>query len=228
MSAMNERLQILEMIDNGVISAEEGARLLKAIEGHPAQDQGTDEPSSHDRLTEPNVPHARGSTETSGEEFFEEQSPKLADFDAHIEKWKRWWMIPLWVGVGITIFGALLMFWAYQVSGFSFWFGCTWLPFSIGILVMVLAWSTRTSRWLHLRVQQKPGQRPQSIAISFPIPLRLTAWFLRLFRKKIPRLANSGVDELVLALGENTSSEDPFYIEVDEGEEGERVQIYIG
>ena len=48
----------------------------------------------------------------------------IADtFDPEIERWKRWWMIPLWVGVGITVIGGLLMVWAYQASGFSFWFG---------------------------------------------------------------------------------------------------------
>jgi hypothetical protein len=228
MSSMNERWQILEMIDGGVISAEEGARLLKALEGHPDQDEEIDEPSSYNHISGTSIPGIKDSAYPTDEDVTVGHSPKMAEFDAHIEKWRRWWMIPLWVGVGITILGALLMFWAFQVSGLSFWFGCTWFPFLIGIGVMVLAWSTRTSRWLHLRVQQKPGERPQSIAFSFPIPLRLTAWILRLFRNKIPKLGNSGFDELVLALGDSTDSENPFYLEVDEGEKGERVQIYIG
>jgi hypothetical protein len=33
---------------------------------------------------------------------------------------------------------------------------------------------------------------------------------------------------MILALGRNTGPEAPFYVEVDEGENGEQVQIYIG
>jgi hypothetical protein len=93
---------------------------------------------------------------------------------------------------------------------------------------MALAWASRNSRWLHLRIHQKPGERPQTILLSFPLPLRVTAWFLRTFGRSIPQLKNSGVDELIQALEQNTVLADPFYIEVDEGEDGERVQIYIG
>ncbi|MFU8773887.1 MAG: SHOCT-like domain-containing protein [Anaerolineales bacterium] len=228
MSSLNERLQILEMIDSGVISAQEGARLLGILEGQVDNSVGDDEASPSIHLTESSMQEPGDRPGTSAGSVIDEPSSNYKNFDAHIDKWKRWWMIPLWVGVGITIFGALLMFWAYQASGFSFWFGCAWLPLMIGIGAIILAWSTRTARWLHLRVQQKPGERPQSIAISFPLPLRLTAWFLRIFRNKIPKIGNSGVDELILAIGESTDSDNPFYIEVDEGDEGERVQIYIG
>jgi hypothetical protein len=106
---------------------------------------------------------------------------------------------------------------------------CAWLPFLLGVAVMALAWSSRTSRWLHLRIhqKQKPGEWPQKITLSFPLPLRLTTWALRTFGRYFPQLKNSGVDELILALGKNTSPDNPFYLEVDEGEAGERVQIYI-
>jgi len=93
---------------------------------------------------------------------------------------------------------------------------------------MALAVSSRTSRWLHLRVHQKPGERPQTIAISFPLPLRFAAWFVRNFGRYIPKLDQTGLDEMILALGKTTGPNSPFYIEVDEGEDGEQVQIYIG
>lgn len=145
-----------------------------------------------------------------------------------MERWKRWWMIPLWVGVGIIVVSSLLMAWAYQAGGFSFWFACAWLPFLLGLGSVMLAWSSRTARWLHLRVQQQPGEWPRTIAFSFPLPLRLAAWFLRVFGRFIPQLKDTGIDELILALGSATGPASPLLVDVDEGENGERVQIYIG
>jgi hypothetical protein len=37
----------------------------------------------------------------------------------------------------------------------------------------------------------------------------------------------SNLDEVILAL-DKTSPEQPFYVKVDDGEEGERVEVYIG
>ena len=85
-----------------------------------------------------------------------------------------------------------------------------------------------SASWLHIRIRQKPGERPQTIALSFPLPIRITAWFLRNFGSRIPKLKETGLDELILALGKNATPQAPFYIEVNEGEDGEQVQVYIG
>lgn len=213
----NERMQILDMVEQGLISASDGARLLQAIREQSAE-------------SEP----GEGFTGTSGEPIPEviETSPAGSSPDpeltASMERWKRWWMIPLWVGVGIIVVSSLLMAWAYQAGGFSFWFACAWLPFLLGLGSVMLAWSSRTARWLHLRVQQQPGEWPRTIAFSFPLPLRLAAWFLRVFGRFIPQLKDTGIDELILALGSATGPASPLLVDVDEGENGERVQIYIG
>ena len=75
-------------------------------------------------------------------------------------------------------------------------------------------------------MRQKEGSSPRNIVISFPLPLRLAGWLLRTFRKRIPGLENTNIDEIILAL-EHISPENPFSIEVDEGN-GEHVEIYIG
>jgi hypothetical protein len=225
MEEMNERLQVLEMIESGVISASEGARLLRALEG---------DNTVQVRLTSKNeVGHSVepiSGAESAPDPISNEVSPSIPtqEFDASIERWRRWWMIPLWIGVGITAIGGLLMFWAYQSTGLSFWFGCAWLPFLIGLAVIVMAWGSRTARWLHVRVQQASSEWPRTIAFSFPLPIRLAAWFVRTFGRFIPQLDRAGLDEMILALGQTTSKENPFYVEVNEGDTGERVQVYIG
>lgn len=250
MANETERRLILEMIESGKITAEDGLNLLQALPtdpteefagdvpeswsleaGHPAETSlGEDQPSESTPL--PAAPQAdmlaasvaspAGEAEGfAGEATVQSVAP---DFD----RWRQFWIIPLWVGVGITILGAWLMYAAQQSSGLGFWFLCAWIPFAIGLLLIVLAWGSRTARWLHLRVQQQPGEWPQNIAISFPLPLRATGWFMRTFQKRIPGLEDTSVDELLTAVENSTSADNPLYIEVEEGENGERVQIFIG
>jgi hypothetical protein len=227
----NPRMQILEMIESGAITAEEGARLLQVIEGDADQEMSQDEawqPLPDTIAAGEAQAEEESSIPETGEVIDDDPDFSAEEINARIDKLRHWWLIPFWVGIGITIIGGLLMFWAYQASGLGFWFGCAWLPFLLGVAVMAFAVSSRTARWLHLRVRQQPGERPQTIAFSFPLPLRLAAWFVRNFGRFIPQLNRTGLDEMILALGRNTSPEMPFYIEVDEGDNGEKVQIYIG
>ena len=220
MPEQDERMQILEMVESGTITPDEAARLLAALENN-------DENSNEGQEVLPVVlePSLAGSLSPSGANAYEGRSQPS---DLAIESWRHWWFIPMWVGVGITTAGALFMFWALQASGLGLWFLCASLPFLLGLGVMMLAWGSRTARWLHVRVRQKPGERPQTIAFSFPLPIRITAWFLHNFGARIPKLKETGLDEVILALGKSATPQAPFYVEINEGEDGEQVQVYIG
>jgi hypothetical protein len=104
------------------------------------------------------------------------------------------------------------------------WLACTIPLMLLGTLVAVLAWWSRTARWLHLSVRGKD----QHIRISLPLPLRLTAWVLRLARPWIPRLRDTALDEVILSLAEVDTSEGPLSVEVNDEEDGEEVRVYIG
>lgn len=214
MTSIEERTQILEMIEAGTITPEEGLKLLQAIEtsgeGIALDAGGGENLSGYDDQ----APSA-------------EAAPPPPDPE-DLRKWKRWWMIPLWIGVGITVLSGFLMFSAWSANGLGFWFACTWFPFLLGVGVLALAWGSRTSPWLHLRVHQKAGQKPERIALSFPLPIRATAWGLRAFGRFIPHIDATGLDEIILAMRDTTDEDTPLIINVDEGEDGERVQIFIG
>jgi hypothetical protein len=222
MTQESERIQILEMIERGVISAAEGVRLLNAISGELPE-------IIPDRAAEIPEPEALPAVEPAA---FEEPAPQAAkappEMDASARKWRRWWWVPLWVGVGITVISAGLMYWAYAAKdGFGFWFACTWFPFLLGVAIIALAWASRTARWLHVRVHQAEGEKPRNIAISLPLPIRFTAWLVRIFRPHIPQAEGVNIDEMILAL-EKTSPDSPMFVQVDEGKDGERVEVYIG
>ena len=251
MMDQEERMQILDMIENGRISAEQGLKLLKALEGEteaalPDGDsenasQGIESESLAGAVSPPFEDEQASQMAATPLENLEaepqsapgEQVTILPGMEqessfAELQKWRRWWTIPLWIGVGITVLGGVLMYWAMQATGLSFWFGCAGLPFALGVLVIVLAYQSRTSPWLHLRVRQRPGEWPQQIAFSFPIPVRPTVWFLRTFGRRIHGLNDTSLDEVILAVGETANSENPIYIRVDDDEDDEQVEIYIG
>jgi hypothetical protein len=225
MATTEESKNIRQMIQEGRITAEEGARLFEMLEEGPEDEEAL-------RASDEGEANSRAHTAVPGTGTRAAQRPTnqaTANWpgEARSRYWQRWWLIPMWIGTGITILGAGLMYWAMQATGTGLWFTCAWLPFLLGVAIMLLAWSSRSARWLHLRVHEKQGGRTTRIALSIPIPLRLTAWFLRTFGKWIPHLEQTGIDEIIMALEDETSPDAPVYIEVDEGE-GERVQIYIG
>lgn len=290
MNEISDRMKILEMIESGEISAEDGLRLLKEInhtdeitsenninaaQTLPAEEQfqesvvsevealdaggdetsrfasnqinQADEPQSEFeafdtqskdvadlKMTEYTEPYASDDSEDWQNNQYSAEAPEPPHrpkaIPDDVNKWRRWWMIPLWIGVGITVLGGLFMLWAYYASGLGFWFFCTSLFFAFGLLVMVLAAQSRTARWLHLRVKQRPGERPRNIAISFPLPIRFSSWIIRIFGRYIPNVQGASANDLLQALDavdDTVSVENPIYIEVDD-EDGERVEIYIG
>jgi hypothetical protein len=271
MISESERAKILEMIEDGSITAEQGLTLLNALDEAPTeaidvtqdhddaspnlvdpekaevQTRIPQEPEAPSDDSEPAPPSPPVSAETwegpDAEVFEEENIEEPTRFESDVEiiapdpappdaddmnKWRRWWVVPFWTGAGITVIGGLLMYWAYSAGGFGFWFACTWFPFLLGVAVLVLGWSSRTTPWLHVRINQAPGQTPRRIAISFPIPIRLTAWGLRTFGHFIPQMNGTSLDEVILALKDVARDGTPLSVDVNEGENGEHVQVFIG
>ena len=176
MTNEKERMQILETVESGKISAEDGISLLKAMGigddragpqmapngSSETQDAALAVPQPGIDLPSDGGESAAGDVERSpalatqapsldgappasialddetgasqGEDEVEvlydsmgEELPSSLPPDAL--KWKRWWMIPLWVGVVITISGGFLMFTALERSGMG-------LGFMVGMMVL--------------------------------------------------------------------------------------------
>lgn len=244
MSTEKERVQILEMLDQQQITVEQAVELLGAISGNDDGPAGaleslvdvekagfdTHKLSSTRVEAEPQVQApSRPVTvlEPEVEEPPAEQPTQEPGFDPAQSRWRSWWWIPMGVGVTITVGGALFMYLAWQASGIGFWFVAACLPFLLGVIMMALAWASRKSRWLHIRIQQPEGESPRRIAISLPLPLRPLVWLVRVLRPVIPQLQRTGLDELLIAL-ETTAPDQPVHIQVDEGEHGDRVEVYFG
>lgn len=218
MSFEQARLDILDQIDAGRITAEEGLRRLAAL--NAGESWTAPEPSA------PEPPPAAA----AAPEPAPAAEPPAAEPPPDLAHWRSWWRLPFAVGLALTVLSGGLLYWALRAADFrlTVWFFLALLPFGFSVAVLALAAASRSARWIHIRVNTGQTEWPRRITLSFPLPIRLTAWALRVFGPHLPQLKHTGVDELILALGESTSPHNPLYVEVDEGRSGEKVQVYIG
>jgi hypothetical protein len=222
-----EREQVLKMIENGTISPEDGLKLMQTLDQNPVDDEGTAGTTETKAgvLSKSAACSAKNETEAQAEKSSFETDPRIDRVKSTV---RRLWQIPLWIGVLITILSAWGMYTLVQAARFNFWFYCLSALLLLGILVIVAAIGSRKARWIFVDVRQKPGETPARIFLGFPLPLKPAAWFLRTFGHYIPNLKKTNVDEVVQMIETGFTGEEPMVVNVDEGEEGERVQVYIG
>lgn len=199
----NERLEILKMVEAGQIDAQEAAMLLSALDEAAAQDP-------------PNA---------NAEAFAQTVTPAPESFQNRENRWAKFWVYPMMAGGIALILGSLVIGMIYATGAALGWLVCGWLPMLLGLLVVFLALWSRQATWMHLRISEG-GQH--KMAFSFPLPLTLAAWTIRIAEPFVPQLRETGVDDLILALRESASLGEPFSIDVQDDQEGERVELYIG
>lgn len=203
----DEQKQILKMVEDGKISVEEAMKLIKALEETPAE-EGVE-------VIETEAGPDQG--RSVGPEFEEVKA-----------RARRFAMVPVGIGVAFTVLSAYWMYALVQNSNYGFWFFCAWFPLLLGILLIAVSTGGMNSRWLYLNVDQEPSEWPQHITLGFPIPLGIIGWFLRNFGHYIRGMDRTNVDEILMAISMADNLDEPLIVNVDEGEDGERVQVYIG
>ena len=212
--------EILQKIERGELSAREGLRLINDLEASEA------EATPAEKVDPVRVEVIDERPSSSQQDEAEKDRLSEEALERELNGWKRWWTIPFWIGVIITLVSAGLMDWGFQVARFGWGFWLSWLPFLLGTAILSIAWRSQSARWLHVRVRQKPGEKPGLIAISMPLPLKFTAWLLRTFGGRIPALRGKDLDLILDTLDQSLSSQSPFYVHVND--DGEDVQVFIG
>ncbi len=208
--SVEERRKILQMVQDGKISAEQAASLMRALEADA-------DPSEADvEVIE------------AGSGFGDDPSA-APEFEAIKARARRFAMIPLWIGVALTVLSAWAIYSVQQSSGMNFWFFFLMIPLLIGVLFIALGASGQSSRWLYVNVDRRNAHDgPRNITLGFPLPLGLTAWFLRTFGQNMRGMKNTNVDEIIQLLDATGKSGAPLIINANDNEDGEHVQVYIG
>ena len=205
-----ERTKILQMVEEGKISAEEAASLMRALDDDSAEEQ-------------------IDAYDFEADSGFEGGETSAPEFDQVKARARRFAMIPLWVGVAIAVLSAWGIFSIQQNAGVNFWFFCLMFPLMLGVLLIAIGSAGQGSKWLYVNVDRPYADDwPKNITLGFPIPLSLTAWFMRNFGHNINGMTKTQVDGIVEVLTATGKSDDPFIVNVDDDDDGDRVQVYIG
>jgi hypothetical protein len=195
MTTREERQQILQMINDGQINANQGAELLSAL---------------------------NGAETTAGPEV--EVEDRAAPAPDTLPKFDNLWLIPLGIGTAILIVGGMMLSSAYQAGGW-FLFVCGWPLLAIGLLVIIAAWFARIGPWVHVRItHEQKNQRD----IKISLPLNPAVFILKIIRPFVPRFKDTGIDEVLMSLKDNVNRDQPLVVDVNEAEDGERIQVVIG
>ncbi|GAB4541575.1 MAG: hypothetical protein Fur002_10250 [Anaerolineales bacterium] len=208
-----ERKQILQMVSDGKISAEEAAKLMRALDADPAAEQVI--------LSEP-------SAEADAPEWRER--PDAPEFELVRRRAKRFAMIPLWAGVAFTTLVAWWMYSTLQQHGLNFWFFCLTMPFLLGVALIALSAGSQSARWLYVNVDRShQNEWPRHITLGFPLPLGLATWAIKNFGASWDFMEGKPVDQILEALSAAKNISEPVIVHVDERDEGgEHVQVFIG
>jgi hypothetical protein len=200
--------QILKMLEDGRITAEEADQLLSAL--GPEQSVGI---VAGDAVISSPVPPE-----------LEDSQGDRPDFD----RFRGLWLIPFIIAAGSLLLSGLGLAFMYQAdeSIAALGFLCIWSIFLLAFVATILLLLARRAPWMHLRVQEKDGRR---IAISLPLPLGLAHWILGVARNFVPKeqaMHLDTADAFVTAIREDPDRE-PIIIDVDD-DDGDKVELYIG
>lgn len=218
---MNERrLEILKKIEQGELTVEEGFRQISELEAQ-AESHPVPHVSQAGFVRQVGAQSASTTDERGKVEVVVDQKNEpLPDFS-------RWKVLP-WVVFSLfmllTAFSSVWMIqgWVSHPWGWGFWL--SWIPFLIGLAGMALMFN---SHWLYVRVRQSPGEKPERITISMPLPIGLALWFFNTFGQWLPKEVH-GLDiaEVLKEVDQGLTRDQPLVVQVDD-EDGEHVEVYI-
>jgi hypothetical protein len=206
MTADENKLEILKKVEDGTLSVEEGADLLSILE------RGVEEQDPLPEIIPP--PPTVENTPV--------EPPKVSGC------WKAGWSMILLSGAVLMALSAYWVYQGYQKAGLSWGFWLSWIPFLIGLAIMIFGWILMDSPWLHLRVDSKSLGKMKKIVLSIPVPLSFIAWVFRTFPNVVPQdIREKGVEDFFDEMQKSLVRGEPFTVDVDDKEDGDQVYIYF-
>ena len=204
---MSEK-QILNMLEQGTINADEAARLLNALSVEDSQDTALEPAIPTEAVVEPDPEQTGGFRPTN-------------------KRWQGLQQIPFAISLTVLIITAWGLYAVYQKAGaITFGWVLLLLLFLVALLATVVSIWMINAPWLHVRIREGDGRR---ISISLPIPLLLAQWGIQIARRYVDDQTATYLDtsaEFLDAMRKDRDKSEPIMIDVDEGDQ--HVQVYIG
>jgi hypothetical protein len=198
--------RILQMLEDGIISAEEANNLLTALgPGERAELVGGDPVVVRDPASD---------------------GPKGPPPD--LKRFRRLWGIPVFIAVGSLILsglGLVLMYLsARDVAALGFL--CVWSIFLLALATTALFLVARRAPWLYVHIEEHEGTR---INFAIPVPWGLIGWMVRVSRPFVPaeQMVHLETAAAIAMTMRDNPNADPIIVDVDD-EDGDKVQVYIG
>jgi len=245
MDIKTQRLEILQQVEKGEIALEEASRWLAALDrvkskngAHPqadgdhpvyppqiiagAADSGAESTPSGVYITPPPIEEIR---------LIEPERVAPAQVvenkeEIHPPFWRGWWLIVFIPGLLLLAAAVNWMVQGYLAAGLGWGFWLSFIPFTIGVVMVWLGWEVRIARWFHLHVTQNNKPGPHEITISFPLPLGLVSWGIRRFGRFAGPMRGKDMDGILDELDQAVAKDGPMHIFVDD-EDGDQVEIWI-
>ena len=197
------RQQVLQMLEDGKLTAEQAQELLQALE--PVGGEAPQEA-------------------VEGEIVAPVEPPDM-------DRFRRFWQYPFFITLAVLIVVGLGLRLLYQASDgvLTFWLFCVSSLFVLTFIMTALAFMSRSAPWVHVRIKEKQGRK---IAISLPLPMGLAQWGINIARNFVPDAKQANLDmaaEFIRSARHDLRRPDtePLMINVDD-EDGDRVQVFIG
>lgn len=205
-----ERKQILSMISDGKITAEEGFTLISSLNEDPEEETQTEANEVLIGEVEP-APYP-----TSG-------APTIdANTRAKMERSKGWWDLAAGFGLIILVASAYGMYAIQTTNGLNFWFFSLLFPMLLGVLLLILGLPNKDSKWVFVQVESPNGSK----MIVFSFPLSLVRDILDFVMKFIPGLRDGAFQDFFDAIESPEAQRSPIFINVDD--DGDKIKIFIG
>ncbi len=213
MSFHDQRLNVLQRMENGELSMDEAARLLSKLDAGQSIEETAEpvaEPATlpHPELVVPVVEQPASQPEKT------HQRSEL-------------WLVAFVPGLLLTLSSVSWMLQGYAAAGLSWGFWLSFFPLALGVVMMWFGWEVRRARWLHLRVNQGAGNFPRVIAFSLPIPTGLMRWGMQRFGRFQSVQQVQSVATFMEDLDAAVAKDGPMHILVDDDKDGKHVELWI-
>ena len=201
------RLEILRRVENGILTVEEGSDLIGILDfsnGRVDREENDSNPKgevySHDDIATPQV-----------------------------SNWcKALWSLILFGGATLTGFSAYWAYQGFQKAGLGWGFWLSWIPFVLGVGIMVLGAALFDSPWLYLKVVSHDTGKPIKISFAIPLPIKLAAWVFKTFHSRLPAsMQEMNLNDLMVEVENTLKRGEPFQIVVDDEESADEVILLI-